>query len=228
MSTRFQQEIHHINEELLLLASMVEQAVFDAMDCLRTGNTTAALLLIENDLCLNQKHVEITEHVIAVIATQQPVARDVRRLVSALEVSAELERMGDYAKGIAKLCLRLESQRYPQYQSKLARMAHIGIEMLHHAMTAYIDQDENVALAIPRRDDEVDTLYHTISEAMLRDITANPQHFQKINYLIWIAHNLERLADRVINICERTIFITCGQKLDMDRTSQSAQAVSHL
>lgn len=225
MRSIFQQEIHHINEELLLLASMVEQAVFDAMDCLRTGNTTAAAALIENDLTLNQKQVEITERVISAIATQQPMARDVRRLASALEVSAELERMGDYAKGIAKICLHVEGSAYPHYQGKLTQMARIGIEMLHHAMTAYIDQDENVALAIPRRDDEVDALYHAVSEAMMLDIAANPQQFQQINYLMWTAHNLERLADRVINICERTIFITCGQKLDMDRANQPTQSL---
>ncbi|MEJ5223717.1 MAG: phosphate signaling complex protein PhoU [Anaerolineales bacterium] len=221
MRIGFQHIIESINDELLLLASMVEQAVFDAMDCLRTGNTTAAKILIENDLSLNQKHVEITERVIAAIATQQPMARDVRRLAAALEVSAELERMGDYAKGIAKLCLRLNGQTHPQYHSKLSQMANIGIEMLHHAMTAYIDQDEHVALAIPRRDDEVDALYQTISEAMMLDIATNPQRFQQINYLMWTAHNLERLADRVINICERTIFVTCGQKLDMDRSNQN-------
>ncbi len=224
MRSGFQHTIHEINDELLLMASMVEQAVFDAMDCLRAGNAEAAHALIENDLRLNQKHIEITERVIAAIATQQPMARDVRRLAAALEVSAELERMGDYAKGIAKICLRLGSRPYPQYQSKMTHMASIGIEMLHHAMTAYIDQDENVALAIPRRDDEVDALYQSLSDVMMQDIAANPQHFQQINYLMWAAHNLERLADRVINICERTVFVTCGKKLDMDRASASTPA----
>lgn len=219
MRASYQQELQHINEELLLLASMVEQAVFDCMDCLRNGNLALAEEIIQNDLALNQKHVAITERVIAVIATQQPTARDVRRLTSALEVSAELERMGDYAKGIAKICRRLAGRADPQYIGKLSQMAGIGIEILHHAMTAYIDLDENVALAIPKRDDEVDALYQSVSEAMLLDIAANPAHFQKINYLMWTAHNLERLSDRVINICERTLYVTCGQKLDMDRAN---------
>lgn len=150
------------------------------------------------------------------IATQQPMAHDLRLLASIMEISSELERMGDYAKGIANINIRMGDQPLLKPLIDIPRMAQIGVNMLHRALTAFINEDVEAARAIPQEDDEVDGLYIQIYHELMLFVIQDPKTIERANWLLWAAHNLERVADRVTNICERTIFIATGELMEID------------
>jgi phosphate transport system protein len=149
------------------------------------------------------------------IATQQPLAHDLRLLASILEVSAELERMGDYAKGIATINIRIGGEALLKPLIDIPRMAQKASDMLHRALTAFINEDVEAARAIPAEDDEVDDLYKQVYRELMTFIIAEPKDIDRANYLLWAAHDLERFADRVTNICERTVFIVTGENKEI-------------
>ena len=144
------------------------------------------------------------------IATQQPMAHDLRLLASCMEIISELERMGDYAKGIANINVRMGEDALLKPLIDIPRMAQIGTSMLHRSLTAFINEDVETAKAIPVEDDEVDALYNQIYRELMMIIIQDPKSIERANWLLWVAHNLERVADRVTNICERTVFIVTG------------------
>jgi phosphate transport system protein len=145
------------------------------------------------------------------IATQQPMAHDLRLLASSMEIISELERMGDYAKGIANINIRMGDQPLLKPLIDVPRMAQKDVDMLHRALTAFIEEDVEAAQAIPIEDDEVDALYNQVYRELMTFVIADPKTMERANWLLWVAHNLERVADRVTNICERTVFIVTGE-----------------
>jgi phosphate transport system protein len=153
-----------------------------------------------------------------VIATQQPMAHDLRLLASILEVSGELERMGDYAKGIATVSIRMADQPLLKPLIDIPRMANKGVDMLHRALTAFTIEDVETARSIPAEDDEVDGLYIQIYNELMMFVIQDPKTIERANLLLWVAHNLERLADRVSNICERTVFTATGEMKELEQT----------
>ena len=171
------------------------------------------------DAKINSKRFGIEEQVMILIATQQPMAHDLRLLASILEVSAELERMGDYAKGIATINIRIGDEALLKPLIDIPRMAQKGADMLHRALTAFINEDAETARAIPAEDDEVDDLYKQVSGELMNFVIADPKTIDRANYLDWTAHNLERFADRVTNICERTVFIVTGEIIEIGSSS---------
>ncbi len=172
----------------------------------------------ETDLQINEKRFAIEEQVMIVIATQQPMAHDLRLLASILEVSTELERMGDYAKGIANISIRMGDQPLLKPLIDIPRMAEKGVNMLHRALAAFINEDVATSRAIPAEDDEVDELYMQIYHDLMIFVIQDPKTIERANLLLWVAHNLERLADRVTNICERTVFIATGEMKELEQT----------
>ena len=138
------------------------------------------------------------------------MARDLRLLASALEIASELERMGDYAKGIANINMRMGGEPLLKPLIDVPRMANKGVDMLHRALTAFINEDVETAKSLPIEDDEVDALYNQVYRELMTLIIQDPKNIERANWLLWVAHNLERFADRVTNICERTIFIVTG------------------
>jgi phosphate transport system protein len=215
--------MRQIQDEVLLLGSMVEEAMLNAMDALKRRDTHAAREIFEADRGINEKRYAIENAILIIIATQQPMARDLRSLAAVLEVTTELERMGDYAKGIAKVVIRLKDAEIPIPLRELNEMAEIGLSMLHRALTAFIEENPGQAAAIPNEDMLVDDLYNKVVRIMVEAMIANPQSIDTINLLQWVAHNLERLADRVTNICERTIFIATGELMEMDSSDDEEE-----
>ncbi len=211
MRKTFETEIQQLKDELLLLGSMVEQQVLDAVEALKKRDIDAARRIYETDSRINAKRFAIEEQVMILIATQQPMAHDLRLLASVLEVAGELERMGDYAKGIATVNIRMGSEPLLKPLIDLPRMAQKGADMLHRALTAFINEDVEVARVIPAEDDEVDGLYTQVYRELMTFVMADPKNIDRANFLLWSAHNLERFADRVTNICERTVFIATGE-----------------
>jgi phosphate transport system protein len=212
-------QIQQLLNQILVLGSMVEQATMDAVSSLKKQDLEAAKTIYRNDLLINNKHFEIEDSCIRLIATQQPImAGDLRLLASALEVNTELERMGDYAKGIAKICLIIGKQPLLKPLIDVPRMAELAVSMLHRSLTAFVEKNVEAARSIPTEDDEVDGLYNQVYRELVTYMISDPSTIDRANYLMWVAHNLERFADRVTNICERTIYVVEGQLLELDRT----------
>lgn len=207
----FDQELQHAKDEILLLGSMVEEAVIASMDALKKRDIQASQEIYAKDQKINEKRFEIEEKVMILIATQQPMAGDLRLLASMLDVASELERMGDYAKGIANINIRMGDQPLLKPLVDLPRMAVKATDMLHRALDAFVSIDAEVARAIPAEDDEMDDLYNQIYRELMTFIIQDPTNIERANFLLWAAHNLERMADRVTNICERTLFIATGE-----------------
>jgi len=208
--------IQNIREEILMLSSMVEQAMHKSASLFRSRDLVTARKVQSEDVEINGKRNAIESAVMIVMATQQPMAHDLRLLAGILEIATELERMGDYAKGIAKLVIRLGNSDYPVPYADLEKMTEIGISMLHDAITAFVKEDYKKAVRIPQEDDKVDALYDTVRQDTIDKIMANPASAPQAQMMFAAAHNLERFADRVSNICERTVFICTGEFMEME------------
>ena len=215
----FANELQQVKDEILVLGSMVEQAVADSMDALKKRDLKASERIYEQDRKINEKRFAIENQCMILIATQQPMARDLRLLASMLDVASELERMGDYAKGIATINIRMGEEPLLKPLIDLPRMATIASGMLHRALTAFVNDDADAARKIPAEDDEVDGLYTQIYRELMMFVIQDPKVIERANMLLWAAHNMERMADRVTNICERTVFVATGEIKELQTTS---------
>ena len=211
MRKTFEMEIQQLKDELLLMGSMVEQQVLESVEALKKRDIEASRRIYAGDSKINAKRFGIEEQVMVLIATQQPMAHDLRLLASILEVSAELERMGDYAKGIATINMRIGEEALLKPLIDIPRMAQKASDMLHRALTAFINEDVETARAIPAEDDEVDGLYTQVYRELMTFVMSDPRNIDRANFLLWTAHNLERFADRVTNICERVVYMVTGR-----------------
>lgn len=214
----FETEIQQVKDDVLVLGSMVEKALLDSVESLRKRDIKAAEKIFEEDKEINGKRFEIESKLMVLIATQQPMARDLRILASTLEIISELERMGDYAKGIANINIRMGDAPLLKPLIDVPRMANKGVDMLHRALTAFINEDVETSKVIPVEDDEVDALYNQVYRELMTYVIADPKAIERANWLLWVAHNLERFADRVTNICERTVFIATGEMKEIKST----------
>lgn len=213
---RLERDIARLNEDLLSLGSLVEQATLQSVESLKLRDFESSRRLIRDDREINRRRFAIEEAVLAVIATQQPVAHDLRHLTAILDVVTELERMGDYAKGISQINLRIGEKPLIKPLIDVPRMAEKAVAMLHQSLGAFVAGDAVLARAVPQADDEVDELYNQVYNELVMHMISDPRTIDGATYLLWVAHNLERLADRVTNICERTIFLVTGEQLEMD------------
>lgn len=212
--------IHQVQEEILTLGSMVEQAMLDVVDALKRRDRQTALRIYDGDRLINEKRFAIENAIIIIMATQQPMAHDLRLLAAMLEVITELERMGDYAKGIARVIIRLEEAVMPIPMREFSQMADTAVSMLHRALGAFVDENSELAAEIPAEDDIIDNLYIHVYHSIVNAMIANPSIIDHANLLMWVAHNLERMGDRVTNICERTVFIATGELMEMDSSDE--------
>lgn len=220
ISTRetFDRHLQELLDEVLVLGSMVEQAVLKSVDALKRRDLIASQRIYSDDRIINEKRYTIEHDCLALIATQQPMARDLRLLAAILEIITELERIGDYAKGIARINVLLGDQSLVKPLIDIPKMAEQGLDMLHRALGAFIARDAETARKIPLEDDQIDALYNQVYHELLDIMLKDPTTIDRANYLIWAAHNLERLADRVTNICERIVFVVTGEMKEFDQT----------
>ena len=211
----FDNELKDLKDEILVLGSMVEQAILGTVEALKKRDIEEARKILAADREINKKRFELENKLMVLIATQQPMARDLRLLASSMEIIGELERMGDYAKGIANINIRMGDAPLLKPLIDVPRMAQKDVDMLHRALTAFVEEDVEAAKAIPIEDDEVDALYNQVYRELMTFVIADPKTMERANWLLWVAHNLERVADRVTNICERTIFIVTGELMEI-------------
>jgi phosphate transport system protein len=213
----FDRQLQMILDEVLVLGSMVEQAVLDALDALKRRDLAASRRIFEADLHINEKRYSIESGCITLIATQQPMARDVRFLAAILEIITELERIGDYAKGICKITQIISEEAIdPVVIDQLQQMASFGLDMLRRALDAFVSGDETTAREIPMEDAKVDRLYNQIYHKLMQQMTVDISTVDRASHIMWAAHNLERMADRVTNICERIIYVATGEMKELD------------
>ncbi|MDD5369649.1 MAG: phosphate signaling complex protein PhoU [Anaerolineaceae bacterium] len=219
-------EFRHLQDEVLLLGSMVEQAILEAVDALKRRDIRASRRILGGDRLINEKRYAIENAILVLIATQQPMAHDLRFLAAILEVDTELERIGDYAKGIAKVNILLGEDIVPMPVLEISRMTEISISMLHRALSCFVNENAEQARTIPAEDDQVDELYNQVYRDLVAAMVADPSSIDHANYLLWVAHNLERTADRVTNICERTVFIATGELMEITDLDEEDMAES--
>ena len=206
-----EQALMGLQNGVLHLGSQVEQALIRSVQILKKQDLEQAQQLIAQDRVLNQMRFDIEQQAFTVIATQGPMARDMRTVAAVLAIVAELERIGDYAKGIGKITLLLGTEPFIKPLVDIPRMAEKATDMLRRALEAFIQRDVETARTLPDEDDEVDDLYNQVYRELMTFVMRDPRTIDQANYLLWAAHNLERAADRVTNICERIIFAVTGE-----------------
>jgi phosphate transport system protein len=211
----FDQELNRLQDEVLALGSMVEEALVRSVEALKKRDFAASRRIIAGDRAINERRYAIEEDTITLIATQQPMAGDMRLLAAILEIVTELERMGDYAKGIGRINLMIGEEPLIKPLIDLPAMAQKARDMLHAALAAFVERDVQAARTIPQGDDEVDALYNQIYRELITYILEDPHVIEQANHLMWAAHNLERTADRVINLCERVVYAVTGELTEL-------------
>jgi phosphate transport system protein len=207
----FERKLRELKDEVLVMGSMVEKAVQRSVDALRTRDTDLSNQVIADDMAINAKRYELEEQCIHTIALQQPMAADLRELVAILFIANELERMADHAEGIGRINLMLGIEPNPRPLGDINEMANRALDMMRSSLTAFVDRDAEAARRICDEDDAIDELYDRAYHELIQEIVRTPSEIQRITYLIWTCHNLERIADRVTNICERVIFMVTGE-----------------
>ncbi len=217
--TALDRELQSLQDEMTILGSKVSNALEESVEILRRQDLEAARRLIDADGEIDERRYALESEILVTIARQQPMATDLRTLAAMLEIIADLERIGDYAEGIAKITLLLGNEEKIPPMPQIPTMAAKAAAMLDRALDAFLRGDVETARAIPREDDEVDLLYNQVNHALLEMTLANPRMMEQANCLVWAAHNLERSADRVTNICERVVFTVTGDMQELDTGS---------
>lgn len=206
----FDREFEDVRQELIQMGEMVGAAIELSMQALTERNLDLAQQIIDNDEQVNRSRFRIEEACLALIATQQPAASDLRAIIAILHMVVEMERMGDHAAGIAKTVILMSEEPNLKTFKKIPRMGIISRNMLKEAIQAYINRDEEWAREIAAQDEKMDELYHDVFQRLVKAMAKNPEVITSATYLMWTAHNLERIADRVTNIAEQIIFMTTG------------------
>lgn len=214
---RFDQELGRLRDEILLLGGEVNRNLVRSGNVLYRRDQQAAQELIDADKWVNDHRIRIGQDALKLIATQQPMAVDMRFVASVMEIAGELERIHDYIKGIGKICLTLNSYQVPaELLTNLPRMAELSGDMLHDALKAFERRDADMARSIPPRDDQVDTLFNDEYRRLVQYVKEHPEKIDLANRIEWAGHNLERSADRVINICEWIVYLVTGNYVEVE------------
>jgi phosphate transport system protein len=210
------QQLEALHTELRALGQLVIVSITKAIAALRQQDVEAAKQIIADDARIDQAQSRLEEHVLVVMATQQPMARDLRQLVAAIEIASELERIGDYAKGIAKITVRGAGHPLVKSLVNIPVIAEQCINMLGSALDAYVGADAEAARRFSNADDSVDELVSRVRGELIAAIQADPSITPRAVDLLFVAHNLERIADRTTNIAERVIFIDSGDIVELN------------
>jgi len=208
--------LQNLKQEVAALGELVLSNVIQSVRYLKERDFDGSKRLMKLDVIINRKRFAIENEIMVLIATQQPLAGDLRLLAAMLEIITELERIGDYAKGISKINLLIGEASLIKPLVDIPLMADKAVTMLRLALKAFEERDVELAREVPTQDHEVDELYNQVNRELMALIVADPSNTEQANHLLWAAHNLERAADRATNICERVIFCATGKMEEMD------------
>ncbi len=207
-------QLGQLQQEVVSLAEIVDKATMRAVDALKRRDLVESQQVVQEDDYIDQKRYEIEDRCIDLIATQQPMARDLRAIIALLHITTELERMGDYAEGIAKISLLMGEEAPLKPLIDIPRMAEKATLMLRNSIDSLVSRDMVKANQVLQDDDEVDDLYDQVYRELLLFMLEDPQTIQRATYLLWAAHDLERIADRATNIAERVIYLVTGKMVE--------------
>ena len=203
-------QLQRIQDELLQIGGLVESSISKALEALKNRDLEASRQVVEDDDVIDFRQLALEEQCIDMLALQQPMGGDLRTLVSVLQIASELERMGDYAEGIAKISLRMGDVPLLKPLIDIPRMGEMSTRMLRNSLRALVNHDNAAARQVSIDDDEVDALYDQVFRELLTYMIEDPRTIRRATYLIWVAHDLERIADRATNIAEKVIYVTTG------------------
>jgi phosphate transport system protein len=206
----FGRSLADLQTDLAEMGRRVESATQSALSALETQNGDLAQQVIYADDDIDRLQDSLESKCVALLATQQPAASDLRSVLCAVHIAAELERMGDYAEGIAKICIRIGDQPLLKPLIDIPRMAELALKMLDESLQAYTGRDESLARKVCADDDAIDDLYNQVYRELLTYMLSDPRTIERATYLLWVAHNLERIADRATNIGERVLWLVTG------------------
>lgn len=212
----FDQRLGLLQRDVEVLAGNVAKAINRAVDALKRRDLDASRQVVQEDDYIDQLRFEIEERCVDLIATQQPMARDLRAIIALLHITVELERMGDYAEGIAKISLAIGDAPTLKPLIDIPRMADKATEMLRDSIDSLLSRDVVKANQVCQADDEVDHLYDQVYRELLLFMIQDPRTIERATYLLWVAHDLERIADRATNIAERVIFLVTGKMVEIN------------
>ena len=207
-------QLGQLQQEVVSLAEIVDKATMRAVDALKRRDLVESQQVVQEDDYIDQKRYEIEDRCIDLIATQQPMARDLRAIIALLHITVELERMGDYAEGISKISLLMGEEAPLKPLIDIPRMAEKATSMLRNSIDSLVSRDVVKANQVLQDDDEVDDLYDQVYRELLVFMLQDPQTIQRATYLLWAAHDLERIADRATNIAERVIYLVTGKMVE--------------
>ena len=208
---KFDREINAVFSELLILGGMVDKAIESSLIALKDMDNQLAEDIIYQDDFIDRKQIEIEERCNNLIATQQPMASDLRTLISIIHIAVELERMGDYAEGIAKIAIQMGKEGPLKPLIDIPAMSEISRDMLRKSLDALVNRDLIAARNVLKQDDQVDELYQRVFQELLCLMTTYVDLIKRATYLLWVAHDLERVADRATNVSERVIYLITGK-----------------
>lgn len=209
--TTYHRKMREIQNDLMVMGSMVEKAINHSVTALKERDLDLANRIIEDDRKINAKRYEIEEKCIELIATQQPMASDLRTIISIFNIISEIERIGDHAEGTARIVIMIGDEPPLKPLIDIPRMAEKTVDMLNRSLEAFTGRNDKNAREIALEDDEVDELYDQVFRELLSFMLEDPRTITRATRLIWVAHNLERSADRVTNICERVVYMVTGK-----------------
>ncbi len=212
----FDRQLAGLKDDVLILGSMVDKAIARSVDALKRRDRNESEIIISEDMKINRKRFDIEEKCLLLLATQQPMASDLRVIAAAMHIITDLERMGDHAEGIAKINLMMGDEPLLKPLVDIPEMANKTRSMLHRSLDAFVARDVEGAKALATEDDEVDILYDRVYQDLLEIMIKDPGTISRATHLLWAAHNLERIADRITNICERIVFMVTGQMQEMN------------
>jgi phosphate transport system protein len=204
-------QLRESKEEVLVMGGMVQKALGKAVEALKKRDLGLAHQVMAEDKLINQKRFAIEDKCISIIATQHPVATELRIIVAVLNIVTELERIGDYAEGISKIVIMIGDEPPLKPLIDIPRMADITIGMIRDALNSFVESDAKKANQVISVDNVVDSLYDQVFRELLTFMMADPKTINRATRLIWVTHNLERAADRATNICERVLYTITGK-----------------
>ena len=207
----FDRSLTDLQSDLVSMGELVATAIVQAMDGLRRRDLAAGQQVVDGDAVIDRQRHELEERCINLMATQQPNAVDLRTLLAGLHIAAELERIGDYAKGVARISIAMGDEPLLKPLIDLPRMADQATDMVRRSLQALIDRDETAARQVRADDDAVDDLYDQVYRELLTYMLQDPRTIRRATYLLWVAHELERIADRATNIAERALYVITGR-----------------
>jgi phosphate transport system protein len=211
----FDRELGRLETELILMSGFVEKAIFDALQALKNRDIDRSQRVIDEDDHIDETELEIERYCVELIRRQSPMAGDLRRIVASLQIAGELERIGDYAEGIAKISIMMGNQPPLKELIDIPRMGDMAVSMLKRALEAFMSSDagnvRTISVDLEKEDDEVDDLYTKVQTDLMELVKNNPDNAERATYLMWVAHNVERVADRAMNIAERALYQATGE-----------------